>query len=281
MTISTFQDLFLYLRSLSCLIDLVTHGLRSYKPRIRLPLDEMDKAYSMNLCNGVFKNFEDMYEQVNWYRLDNSHSSKAMFARFRNTENINFQLMKKSMEYLLFECDLAIDMDNKKKLDILLLQATPIIQYIEQVLASQFHVKTIFQWFYMDLEYRMNACMYKYEKYRSILDVLFQKLDVEDRSRYEILTGEFTSLLAHCKSFINEAMEDSSFSELRTVINAPEQCLDYSRLITLYHHCLLRIDAIPYRIQAIYQHMQKEFPGFDARFDYKEFNMTSSNFYCF
>jgi hypothetical protein len=281
MTISTFQDLFLYLRTLSCLIDLVTHGLRSYKPRIRLPLDEMDKAYSMNLCNGVFKNFEDMYEQLNWYRLDNSHSSKAMFARFRNTENINFQLMKKSMEHLLFECDLAIDMDNKKKLDILLLQATPIIQYIEQVLASQFQVKTIFQWFYMDLEYRMNACMYKYEKYRSILEVLFHKLDVEDRSRYLVLTGEFTSLLAQCKSFINEAMEDPSFSELRDMISRPPQHLDYSRLISLYHHCLLRIDVIPYRIQMLYRHMQKEFPGFDTRFDYKEFKMTSSDFYCF
>jgi hypothetical protein len=281
MTISTFQDLFLYLRSLSCLIDLVTYGLRSHKPRIRLPLDEMDKAYSMNLCNGVFKNFEDMYEQVNLYRLDGRCSSNAMFARFRNTDNINFQLVKKSLEHLLFECDLAIDMDNKKKLDAILPQAMPIIQYVEHVLASQFHVKTIFQWFYMDLENRMNACMYKYEKYRSILDVLFQKLDVEDRSRYLVLTGEFTSLLAQCKSFINEAMEDSSFSELRAIISGPEPYMDYSRLITLYHRCLLRIDAIPYRIQMLYRHIQKEFPDFDTRFDYKEFKMSSYSYYCF
>ena len=283
MPISTFQELFLYLRNLTCLIDLVTFGLRPSKSRIRLPFDEMDKTYSMNLCNGVFNNFENMYENVDRSHPNDVNSTNAMFARFENTDNINYTLLKKCLNHVIFESDIVIELEIKKKLNNLLPQARPIIEYIEQTLASQFRVLTIFQWFFTDLEYRMNACMYKYEKYRTILDTLLKGLELEDPSRYTSLSSEFTRLLAQCKSYINEAMEDPSFSELRTMVHGPERRIDYSRLITLYHRCLLRIDVIPYRIQKLYQSMQKAFPGFDARFDYRDYNITNfpSTFYHF
>jgi hypothetical protein len=271
---STIHDFLVYLRSLSCLIDLVAHGIRPQKMRFRLPFDEMDKAYSMQHCNGVFENFEAMYEQMNEYRsMMPQASTNAMICRFRNTDNINYALFKMNLKHIFSEYEFAADMGGDKKLNKILQQVTPVIAYIEKTLASQFHVATIFQWFYTDLEHRMNACLYKYEKYRTLLEVCLESERLEDPSSYNKQVTQFMTLLAQCKFYLNEAMEDSSFTELRDMVfqlGGSDTWMNYSRLIALYQRCLLRMNVISYRIQRLYQEMQEAFPHFDTQPRFKE-----------